>query len=59
VAAELNSYRPEDYARDCQYEADCLALLIRVCRRRWLDPAGIEDQVISRMIEERAWRRRN
>ncbi len=55
----MNGYCPEDYARDCQYEADWLALLIRVCRRRWLDPCGIEDEVISRMIEERAWRRRN
>ncbi len=53
------TYGREDYVRDCQCETDWLALVFRVCRRRWLDPSGIEDEVISRMIEERAWRLRN
>ncbi len=53
------TYAPEDYVRDCEYEADWLALLLRVCCRRWLDPSGLEDGVISRMIEERAGRLRN
>lgn len=31
-----------DYVRDCRYETDWLVLVLRLCRRRWLYPSGIE-----------------